>query len=360
MQENNEKTNKLQDMLNQFKELLETNKEKKYKIKNLELFKKAVTIDGRDYRDFDLNVLVKNYTKLKRKGFRIPLIFGHEYEESERLGYVSNLKLKNDSLYGDFVDLKEETYNKFKEDVYNGWSIEFANNINDENGNNICSEIMRVAALSSSIPAFPFLNSIEISKLKYDFSHASLVTCNYNKKLIKEEVVNMENLTLEKHNFEVEKLTANHKKEIEELKAQMEKEVFSFKEKYNTQLKTVMNDLETFKAREQENNINSAFEDWTKMQILKESDRENFKLLFSDDKYTKLDVLKQLANVVKTNVQARNGNFEMFTQEVTRNNNDLFVQNNEVETQNSDEFSDKVVAEMIEAGELSPDFVRKF
>jgi len=128
-------------------------------INKVEIWKVGKTIDGRTITKKDVETAFQNTNGLIKEGYTIPLRSGHDDNTQEAKGWVTNLRLENNSIYADFENVDNEIYNKIATGRLPHRSIEIWSNFTWKD-KQFKNTIKAVALLGSDTPAF-FLEPIQ-------------------------------------------------------------------------------------------------------------------------------------------------------------------------------------------------------
>ena len=128
-------------------------------ILNVEIWRAGETTDGRKITKKEVQEAYQNTYLLMLEGYDIPIKLGHADAGQTSKGWIKNLKLKGGSLYGDFMNLDNETYNNIIDKKLPHRSAEIWNKT-FWNGKEYKNVLKAVALLGIDTPSL-FLKPIE-------------------------------------------------------------------------------------------------------------------------------------------------------------------------------------------------------
>lgn len=200
-------------------------------IKNVELWRSGQTTDGREISVKEVKQAYENSKLLLTNGYKIPIKLGHGDTGQDAKGWIVNLRYANGSLFGDFTNLDNETYNKIIEGKLPERSAEIWSNV-FWNNKKYKTVLKAVALLGIDTPSI-FLNPIEAYENDELYTAYNLNAINNiggqimpeNTNLIQEnielknklkELENKKFETFQKENAELSGLVEKYQKEVAE------------------------------------------------------------------------------------------------------------------------------------------------
>jgi len=207
---------------------------------NVEIWRAGVATDGRKITPKDVQEVFENSYLLQSEGYNIPVKVGHGDTTQEAKGWVKNLKLRGNSIYGDFMGIDTEIFKKIHHNQLPHRSAEIWNFIN-WNGKKYKNVLGAVALLGIDTPAL-YLNPVETfenNRIKNSFLineikdiGDTIMGVEYDEKILKEnfelkkqleQIKNQKVDTFQKENSELRSLLEKYQKEDEQKKLEFAK-----------------------------------------------------------------------------------------------------------------------------------------